>query len=721
MPKRKAVESPSSEEDSPPKNARQKRQEAKARAREWAEREANKKAAAPNIKVKITPTQKKTTPAKKTRRTPSKKESPVKSPEPAKKKQKLNSGKVKLSKKQQIAEAKARAQEWADKQKQVDEKKAAKTASTTKEKKPAASQKKSPVPNASPETTAAAKSPTSAAASRVAADTARGPVGMNTTAATAQAQLEMMMAQEQQAMARAQAENNAWAARMQQMSPEQQHQFYHNQVMQNAAMAIYGQPAWGNYAPPANYPYNGNYPPVASPPLMNAAVASPSLRRPVHNDNASRYLGSPPAVNAAPRPATATVATTKATSPTRPRRAAAKKQAPALALVEPAPAVSPPYEIPPEDGDEVSVVQQDDVEQEGTAAQAKHFRFLPVSVKGLILPAIVAIGAYFALLRPGASKPSESLQPVKPPCFLADPDQAAALFNCDKSKGILPCPQGGVCSGGELKSCVDPRMTVAETRDRCVLSAETNETLAKVEALLSEWTVEQTCSLAGAVHSIKNPDSRAPFFDVSLVQEQIDVSYDTLALSDSFALVSGSGESLIGLADDYMDNELVVPLWCYCGLWAFTVAETILGMVLFVATLVTEVLWNMTVAFPLISVSLVLILWAAYAIRKNRKERMQLRQEVATVRDLTYDKLYEDRKVDHFAIHLRDEVAHDLYPTSRTKRSYIINTVWPRVVADVKQDNRVLKSTKMLLGTPRDVWQWTASSTPAKNKNGVDN
>lgn len=601
--------------------------------------------------------------------------------------------------------------------------KKAKTTATTKEQKPAVSPKKSPVVKASPATTATAKSPVPAAASRVPAAAAANStaVGMNATATTAQAQLEMMRAQEQQAMARAQAENNAWALRMQQMSPEQQHQFYHNQVMQNSAMAMYGQPAWGNYVPQPNYAYNGNYAPVASPPPMNAAAASPPLRAPAQNTHASPYLGSPPPVNAAPKPAAATAATTKAKSPTRPRRAAAKTKAPAPVAQAPAPAVSPPYEIPPEEGDNVAAVQQDDVELEGTLAPVKGFRFLSVSLKALILPVIVAIAAYFAFLHPGALESTESLEPVKPPCFLSDPNQAAALFKCDQSKGILPCPQGGVCSRGQLKSCIDPRMAVAETLDRCVLSAETNETLAKVEALLSEWTIEQTCSLTGAAHPINNPDSRAPFFDVSLVQEQIDVSYDILALSDSFTLVSGSGESLIGLTDDYVDSKLIVPFWCYCGLLAFASLETILGMVLYVATLVTEVFWNMTVAFPLVSVSLFLILWIAYAIRKKRKERTQLRLQVATVRDLTYDKLYEDRKVDHFVVHLRDGVAMDMHPTSKTKRSYIINTVWPRVVADVKNDNRVLKSTKMLMGTPRDVWQWTASSTPGKKKSGVDN
>lgn len=734
MPKRKAVASPESEEDTPPKTARQKREEAKARAREWAEREAaglnKKKTSATRNSAGRTPPRKRATATKKTptrkSTTPKKKESPIKSPEPAKKKQKLNSGTAKLSKKQQIAEAKARAQEWADKQKEVDAKRAATSSSKTK--KPAA--KKSPAKVPTPKPAEEQKADHSAAADEQAPAARRyagpysaalGPDGNlsnNGGGTTTQAQIDMMRAQEQQAMARAQAEN-AWAARMQQqmgspaaaaMSPQQR---YHEQVMQNAAMAMYGQQPWGAY-PPAAYNYGS--------PSMNAPVASPpngpmvlpqqqghlrGTTQPVAPANAASYLGSPPPINAPP------AAAAKAKSPTRPRRAAATKKTTTKKAA--APAVSPPAEIPAEEGDVIPVVEQEDVEVEGTGA-SKGFRFLPVSLKALIIPVVVAIGAYFAFLHPGSGalksvKPSE---PVKPPCFLSDPDKAQALFNCDRDKGILHCPEGGVCSRGQLTSCIDPYMAVAETLDQCVPSSETNATLADVEALLTEWTVEQTCSLAGAAHPINSPDTRAPFFDVSLIKEQLDVDESMLSLSDSFVVVSGNDESLIGFTDDYVDNKLVVPFWCYCGLLAFGTLEMILSIMFYVGTLVTEVFFNMTMAFPLATGGLLVSLWTVWTIRKKRNERKQLRHDVATVRELTYGKLIEDVKVEHFVIHLRDGVAMDLYPTSKTKRTYIINKVWPRVVADVKQDNRVLKSTKMLLGTPRDIWQWTAKATPGK-------
>jgi hypothetical protein len=131
----------------------------------------------------------------------------------------------------------------------------------------------------------------------------------------------------------------------------------------------------------------------------------------------------------------------------------------------------------------------------------------------------------------------------------------------------------------------------------------------------------------------------------------------------------------------------------------------------FAAHWATGSVLKLTLAFPLASVIVLLILWGVYAFRKRRRERQNLMQDVASVRQLTYIKLKEDVSKEHIVLHLRDEVAMDMYPTSKSKRAYIIHKVWPRVVADVKHDNRVLKANTLFQGTPRDVWQWTASTS----------
>jgi hypothetical protein len=61
-----------------------------------------------------------------------------------------------------------------------------------------------------------------------------------------------------------------------------------------------------------------------------------------------------------------------------------------------------------------------------------------------------------------------------------------------------------------------------------------------------------------------------------------------------------------------------------------------------------------------------------------------------------------------------------LFPDSKKQRMYIQKQVWPRVVPDLLQDNRVRKSTKVMEGNPRDVWQWVAAPLSAKKKTTFD-
>ena len=706
MPKRKAVSSPEKEEESPHKTARQKRQEAKARAREWAEREAaglNKKVTRRTPTKRLSPA-KKATPTRK--ETPaSKQSSPIKSPEPAPKRQKLNSGQAvkKLTKKQQIAEAKARAQEWADKQKELDTKKKAPETVAA-----------SPSPSATVKTTSTKTTPKTKSPVEKKKDSPEEPPApaVNQAAAALNGRPYMppndLTRAQQEAMARAQMEN-AWAMQFHQQvaamglppirSPEEMHL---QRVM------AYGQP----WVPQQEY---YNMPPMNAPLPMQSPPGNGGNLRGTGNApmpaNAASYLGSPPPANTLVASRT-TQAKTSSPAPA-PRAAMVKETKKAVAPVASAP-VAASQDLQEEEQDDASV-QQDDEEVEGS--ETKGFRFLPVSLGVLLLPVIVAIGVCFASTHSGkdASVADEQVELRMPPCFISNPFEEDQVFEkCDRAVGEIYCPDGGVCSRGQLKSCVDPFYEVSERRDECVVSGATNETLAKVEALLAEWTVKHTCSLAGCAHAINNPENRAPFFDVALVKEEIDVPESLLSLSDSFVILSGSGESMIGLTDDYLDNRLVVPLWCYFGLLLFSTFEFVVSSFVVIGTWVTAFALNITMTYPLASVACFLTLWAIFAIRNRRRNSKQLRQDVVTARELTYGKLVENVSMEHFVIHLRDEVAMELYPASKSKRAYVINKVWPRVVVDVKHDNRVLKSTKMWQGTPRDAWQWTASTTPGK-------
>jgi hypothetical protein len=44
----------------------------------------------------------------------------------------------------------------------------------------------------------------------------------------------------------------------------------------------------------------------------------------------------------------------------------------------------------------------------------------------------------------------------------------------------------------------------------------------------------------------------------------------------------------------------------------------------------------------------------------------------------------------------------------------LIKDVWPRVVPDFTYDNRIRKSTRVVMGQPRDAWQWVAAVSAKK-------
>jgi hypothetical protein len=705
MPKRKAVDEP---DEAPPKTNRQIREEAKARAREWA---ANQQAG------------KKTTAAKASLARPSEpapKSAPTPKPEPAAKKQKLNSGKAaKPTKKQTFEEAKARAQAWAEEQQ------AAK--STTSAHSPTSARRRTPI---TATRTSATKKPKEESAKKPAKEkkdeetkqeAARvepAPVEPPNAATepsqgtmTPEMQAALMRAH-QESIARAQMEN-AWAnnyfAQMAAMAPgppqqQQQHMLSPQELEMHRLQQQVTENSGMGFMPQFNY--------------MN--MSSPPMNAPRPRNMAPPAMNSPPRGFASPPPRNV---------PSRSRSPAAAKKSPIR--IAPAPDPDPvvakhgataPSE-PPKEADHPPIEQDDEVKE---SERSNLSRWLTIGVPFFLLSAIVAVASSMAFINVEEAfilglNHSVHKEPGLPPCFHSHPpEEDEELGNCDRSKRWKPCPDMGVCSGGELRSCAGLYHDISESLDQCILSAASNETLAKVEEVLAGWTVEHTCKLFGCDHALKNPDAIAPFFDISVVTDAVNVSESTLRVllyhwSDDIQVLSvKDGEFIVGLTDDYVEHKLVVPTLCYLGFWLVWFMDLMVKSFLGAAHWATGWALTLTMAYPFATVMTVLTLWAVFALRKHRRQRQKLKQDVANVRQLAYAKLREDVSKDFIVIFLRDEVAMDVWPTSKSNRAYIIHKVWPRVVADVRHDNRVKKSNTMVQGTRRDVWQWTASTNSNK-------
>ena len=72
------------------------------------------------------------------------------------------------------------------------------------------------------------------------------------------------------------------------------------------------------------------------------------------------------------------------------------------------------------------------------------------------------------------------------------------------------------------------------------------------------------------------------------------------------------------------------------------------------------------------------ILW----IRSKRAKIASLRKEACDLQNLAYDKLIMDcnEGEGYAGLHLRDEIAHELYPEPCAARKRLMNVVWPRAV-----------------------------------------
>ena len=340
--------------------------------------------------------------------------------------------------------------------------------------------------------------------------------------------------------------------------------------------------------------------------------------------------------------------------------------------------------------------------------------FLSICLSVLVGITAVALGVIFTISSNNIGADVGTLTGATkiPPCFRSNHDMEPPtqdLVTCDASMEQLECPANALCSDGALRSCLDSFHIVAASGDACVLTDEANITLQQVQTTLLNWTIQDMCGLQGC-ELAQMAESKGPVFLLTNFEEGVHEAL--LAQSDNLLLTKDKdGNTLVGLSDYYMENELLLPWMCWLYLLVIQVlgaaSRIFVGMVGFSGA----IMWSFSMAYPWVSLVCLIVLLALRRYRQRKAEYQVLLADVANVRHLAYQKLMAD-SLEHVVLHLRDEVALDLYPTSKSERSHLILKVWPRVVADVRLDNRVHKTNQLLQGKPRDVWQWVA--TPNK-------
>lgn len=274
------------------------------------------------------------------------------------------------------------------------------------------------------------------------------------------------------------------------------------------------------------------------------------------------------------------------------------------------------------------------------------------------------------------------------------------------------CPPGGVCDQCNLVKCSNQLYQVSESGDElCVLTKRANDTLEFLQSLLVAKTLSDQCS--------ESPSVSYPLFRYSDLQLERPLELGTYPF-EADVLVQGfvvdqdnEGGLLIGLREDwrlpYHGSCLVIIFFRSVLAWLGSFAVLTIRGTLTLA-------WKIVSSNLPLSFAVALAILVVYCRGSHQAKRMKVIRDVSHVRDRAYELLQDNSQEVHVVLHLRDQIGFWLHPNSKIQRvTYFNEHVWPRVVSDIRLDNRIWKKTQIRDGNPTEVWQWVAALASQKN------
>lgn len=327
-------------------------------------------------------------------------------------------------------------------------------------------------------------------------------------------------------------------------------------------------------------------------------------------------------------------------------------------------------------------------------------------------------------------------------CFMDYPisdtpadDSEQTLYDEAKCEGKhQQCPQWGQCRGGKLFNCTDDVMTLAgrnlfvpsEKGDSCVVGPQTKKLVETVNDTLVGMTADYFCGTM--VNGVLLQNETFPLFSLEEVVAKLQniqgegFTSDLLIwLFPAFNSDSVRFGSLIGNDNDILDGiglgDIVSPdslpftfsckMKLYCREMFDYFTHSVLALVKYLATIALFIVWQ----YPLYSFSVMGFAYVARIVQRRRRHNAKVRELFGIVREAAYDRLCEcDDDTGYAALLLRDDVGHYMYPTSFVKRQFMNDYVWPRVVLEIRGDNRVRKFRKMNAGKELEHWDFAVQS-----------
>lgn len=310
----------------------------------------------------------------------------------------------------------------------------------------------------------------------------------------------------------------------------------------------------------------------------------------------------------------------------------------------------------------------------------------------------------------------------------------------------VSCPQNARCEGGMVVDCLDDSSLIwknedgsessfyiwNEDTDACVLSPDALKGILSIHSTLVNLTLEQICSSRfglGPSCSLssqdmwKNSDETEIMFDMNVVaklskvssMDNLDKSMKLLMSDETLnvpsAVISRTGNNdkkYVGLSADFVQNHLPIPFSCWLRTLGWNLMSAFASFLYVVIGVLLNIGWAIFSSNPLPTFIVLVLIYILVWIRGRRLKNADLRKRVVEVQKMAYDKLMIDcnEGEGYATLHLRDEIAHELYPEPCYERKFLLNDIWPRVVNAVRVDNRVTKSRKIIGGKNLEWWEW---------------
>lgn len=352
---------------------------------------------------------------------------------------------------------------------------------------------------------------------------------------------------------------------------------------------------------------------------------------------------------------------------------------------------------------------------------------------------------------------------VSPSCFMDYPsdfnfsgENVTEYDGCDGN--YIQCPQWGRCHGGLLRDCNDGggewqglfRFVPNKEGTSCVPSDGALEIVKVVQDALANMTVSQSCRssdmIADPASVLLKDEEPYPLFSLDVVSwrvneaSEVDIPMSAALLLwlrpvfDSELVTFGQLSDVdgppdaIGLSSEVPEHKLPVPFSCQMKFMFMELFGWVLRFVYRTVLFLAQKLWQYVLTYPKSTPVVVMMLIGSVSIRSKKKHRAKVREIFDVVKEEAYDRLANcDGSGGYAALHLRDDVGHAMYPSNVRERLFMYNYVWPRVIIEVRADNRVRKFRKAADGKQLEHWDlntnskrgWqlrkTPNKTPGKN------